>query len=186
MTKRERLYPEIRRLREREELTWREIGERLGISYKTANAYYHDPTGERERARKARNDGRCLGCGARTNSSGSSVPPERCHRCAPTYRRALGRRWILESMREWCEMFGYPPVAADWNPAHARARSSSAWRADRMEATGRPWPGPDSVIDHFGSWNAGIAAAGFQPLRPSERRLGRVGVELRREVEATA
>jgi DNA-directed RNA polymerase specialized sigma24 family protein len=36
VTRREQLYPEIRRLREDEGLKWREIGERLGIPLKTA------------------------------------------------------------------------------------------------------------------------------------------------------
>lgn len=54
MTKRERLYPEIKRLRDDEGLTWREIGERLGMSLKTAHEYYSDPRGERYAERQAR------------------------------------------------------------------------------------------------------------------------------------
>jgi hypothetical protein len=54
MTNRERLYPEIKRLREVEGLMWREIGERLGLSLKTVHDYYSDPDGSKARARARR------------------------------------------------------------------------------------------------------------------------------------
>lgn len=67
MTKRELLYPEIKRLREVEGLKWREIGERFGLSLKTVHTYYTDPEGVASNAAKRRSDARtratCPRCG---------------------------------------------------------------------------------------------------------------------------
>jgi predicted transcriptional regulator len=68
MTRREELFPEIRRLREDEGLIWREIGERLGLAQTTVKDYYKDPSGEAVAARKAASDARlkrpCPRCGS--------------------------------------------------------------------------------------------------------------------------
>jgi hypothetical protein len=80
-------------------------------------------------------------------------------------RREQSRRWILASFEEWADLFGVPPAAIDWNPAHARAKGMDH-RAERHKQTGRPWPSPTLVINIFGSWNAGRAAAGFDVFVP--------------------
>ncbi len=58
-------------------------------------------------------------------------------------------------------MFGVPPVAADWNPSKRDRKE----RTKRWEQTG-PWPSPTLVYNHFGSWNAGRVAAGFDTFEP--------------------
>lgn len=92
MTKRERLYPEIKRLRLVERLTWREIGERLGLSGKTVCDYYFDPSGVLADARKKKSDEntrmQCPKCGG-------AMGPRRTHaeRCADCFQaeKAAGR-----------------------------------------------------------------------------------------------
>jgi hypothetical protein len=121
MTRREQLGAEANALRA-QGLTWREIGEQLGLHLHTIHDYATDPTGEKARARKAKNDGACVDCGARTVSSGSRVPPERCHHCACERKRAMSRKWIIDSINEWADLFGAPPTATDWNPAQKGGR----------------------------------------------------------------
>lgn len=179
MTRREQLYPEIRRLREDEGLVWREIGERLGIALQTAQSYYADPTGEEDRARKAKFDRPCGACGKMLRLNGNE--PDRtglCRTCIGANKRADSRRWILDSFAEWNERFGAPPSPLDWSPTQARS-GYCGWKAERYEATGRPWPSPTLVMNHFGSWNAGLAAAGFDVLPKSEHWLGHAGRALR-------
>ena len=76
--------------RDVEDLSIRQIADRLGRSPATVNAYFYDPTGEKARAVKARYQGVCRGCGAYTqprNGKGGRVgvlqglPPGR-HRAA--------------------------------------------------------------------------------------------------------
>jgi hypothetical protein len=163
MTKRERLYPEIKRLREREGLTWREIGERIGLSQKTACEYYFDPAGEAARARKRKTNGACRDCGRPTVSDGSYVP-ERCQPCSNKFVHEASVRWIIESIRDWAEMFGAPPSATDWN--HGLCRSDAMkWKIRRYESTRRAWPSVNAAQHTFGSWANAIRAAGFAPNR---------------------
>lgn len=142
----------------------REIGELLGVATQTVNAWLKDPDGHKLRARKDSYRGECIDCGKPTNgSSGPGKSPDRCVLCNGAHTRALSRRWILDSFREWHEMFGQQPAATDWEPAmHADGPARQRAR-ERRDATGRPWPSPTVVINNFGSWNAGVAAAGFTP-----------------------
>jgi hypothetical protein len=95
VSRRQDLYPEIRRLREDEGLKWREIGERLGISLKTAFDYYNDPTGEKCEARKTASDERlhrsCPRCGSRMGPARAGA--ETCHPCyiAELHRARVAR-----------------------------------------------------------------------------------------------
>lgn len=180
MTRREQLYPEIRRLREDEGLMWREIGERLGLARNTVFAYYKDPTGEQDRARKARYERPCDVCGKTVNPNGLRSEAM-CARCAGVIRRAGSRQWILDSFAEWNARFGAPPSALDWNLALARTRRYCGWKAERCERTGRKWPSVTLVQAHFGSWNAGLEAAGFKALAKDEYWLGHAGRALRDE-----
>jgi hypothetical protein len=145
-------------------LTWREIGERVGLALSTVQDYGTDPDGSRVRARKARSDGACRDCGGRTVGDGGYAP-SRCAACHGARTREQSRRWILESFQEWNDLFGVPPAALDWNPAQARAQRLD-YRAERTEQTGRPWPSPTLVQSIFGSWNAGRQAAGFDTFTP--------------------
>lgn len=180
MTKRERLYPEIKELREEHGLKWWQIGDRLGISLTLAQQYYSDPTGEKVRARKMKNSRACLDCGTTINKDGSVANPSiRCLKCEGTRKREDSRKWIVESMQEWSLMFCAPPSALDWNPTHARKSPYCAWKADRYERTGVRWPSTSLVQANFGSWNAGLTAAGFDPLTASEHWIGHAGIALR-------
>jgi hypothetical protein len=94
--------------------------------------------------------------------------------------RATSRRWVLDSFQEWFDLFGAPPSATDWNQSLCRAKGME-WKVRRYERTGRPWPASTVVQDHFGSWNAGVIAAGFRPMSPRDFALGRHGEALRDE-----
>lgn len=58
-------------------------------------------------------------------------------------------RWtdtlIIAAMRDWAREHGQPPTANDWATARAATH-----------------PNTSTVIERFGSWNNGLAAAGFQ------------------------
>jgi hypothetical protein len=190
MTKRERLYPEIKRLREAEGLMWREIGERLELSLTTVHQYYSDPDGSKVAARKAKTNGVCIDCGGRTVGDGSTTPM-RCRRCNGQHERALTRQYILDSFADWFERFGVPPAAYEWNPALCRAKSKRpddcfARGLARNLTSGRPWPPLSSVHNHFGSWNEGLRAAGLRVLAPNERWVGHRGIAARDEDQAVA
>jgi hypothetical protein len=145
MTRRERLYPEIKRLREVEGLMWREIGERLGLSLKTVHDYYAYPTHEADRARRERYTGTCVECGGRTNNGGAaSGPPERCTDCL---NPAWTREAVLDAFRDWGDDHGgIPPREADVRPG--------------AEGHGC-LPHENTVAKLFGSWNPGLLAAGY-------------------------
>lgn len=153
MSRREQLYPEIRRLREDEGLKWREVAERLGLALQTVHDYYTHPTHEADRARRDRYTGTCSDCGARTNNGGAAVgPPERCTNCTnPRWTREA----ILDALRDWGEESGgIPPREVDSHPG--------------AEGHGRlPYWG--TVASHFGTWNAGLLAAGYEALHCDRR-----------------
>lgn len=81
----------------------------------------------------------CRGCG-RPSKHG------RCHRCSQTDRQWWTRPRIIEAIQAWNVEHGRPPRAREWTTA------------------GLNHPGNFQVRERFGSWNAGIAAAGFRPI----------------------
>lgn len=83
-------------------------------------------------------------------------------------RHAANSRWwstkktwtpklIVAAIQEWAEIHGQPPTRDMW-----RGKSKPSER-------GR-WPSANSVDRNFGSWNAAIAAAGFEPRAQGENR----------------
>jgi hypothetical protein len=163
MTKRERLYPEIKRLREAEGLMWREIAERIGLALQTVQDYYSDPDGSKVAARKAKTDGACLDCGGRTVGDGSYTP-ERCAGCRAEYegtmeaRRAnsatrLGhpRQWtrerIIAALRG-AAVDGYLTCVM-YDQAYARAARGTM-------------PSRPIVLTRFNKWAQALDAAGLQ------------------------
>lgn len=177
VSRREELLPVIRELREDEGLTWREIGERLGISLKTAQGYYVDPTGEKTAARRARNNGTCLDCGAETKNGGARIAPLRCRTCASEARIKWTREEIVAAIRRWAELYGKPPSANDWNIA-------SSWHKGERVVRWRSgdWPHVTTIQARFGGWNAAIGAAGFPTQSPNGRR-GLPQAEIDRTIE---
>jgi transcriptional regulator with XRE-family HTH domain len=141
------LAPKARELRA-EGLKYREIAERLGVAPSTVDSWVNDPDLSKAAARRARYADACRDCGAPTDGSrGYDSAPERCRSCSREQEHELSRRWIIDSIQRWAdEHGGVPPSAGDWNTRH-----EDGW----------PWTG--SVQGIFGSFNAGIQAAGFEP-----------------------
>jgi hypothetical protein len=79
-------------------------------------------------------------------------------------------------MQEWAAEYGEPPAVTDWNTYTAEHAMDDSARADRFRQAGGRWPRHTTVFMEWGSWNAAIVAAGFQP-RPAH---GGGGNELRR------
>lgn len=133
MTKRQRLYPEIRRLREDEGLMWREIGRIMGLSLKTVSDYYYDPDGHVAAARKAASDVRtrkvCPTCGGQMGPR--RCGSEQCRKCADE-QRARGFECRLDdvaemyregmSLREIARELGYGPNSTPPEVTEARRR----------------------------------------------------------------
>ncbi len=148
-----------------EGLRYREIAERTGLAISTAQSYVTDPTGEAVRRRKAKYSTPCRDCGVALSVHGRKERDRREGRCRSCHLKAVdvaSRAWIIDSMNDWADLFGVPPISTDWNRALARTIGQD-WRVARYEATGRHWPSAGVVQKRFGSWNAGIQAAGFDP-----------------------
>ena len=72
---------------------------------------------------------------------------------------------LIEAIRDFAERYGRPPQVLDWNPAMARAQGFPE-RAERFYEDG--WPHVQYLQKRFGSFNAGIRAAGFEPTEPGK------------------
>lgn len=72
------------------------------------------------------------------------------------------RELIVERIRGWARLYGEPPAGPDWNPTQARYRGDET-RARRFEQADGHWPYMTTVVRVFGSWNAAIRQAGFEP-----------------------
>lgn len=174
MSRREELFPEIRRLREDEGRTWREIGERFGLSLKTVHDYYTHPSAESDHARREKYTGTCTNCGARTNNGGcAGGPPALCARCNGVKMGRANKVWtrerIVAAIREWAEVHGEPPRSCDWNPTAARLLGRRVHPAyiDEPER----WPHKLTVMKTFGQpggWARAIREAGFTQRKQGE------------------
>lgn len=146
-------------------LTAPAIGLQLGIPASTVRNWW--------------NAGACVDCGSPTGRS-CGVPAKRCNYCRKSFEQSDAYRasvtvWtrerIVERIRWWVETFGEPSAITDWSPTHARDDRDfeKARLGEELIATGEiPWF--MSVVNRFGSWNAGIAAAGFTPRAPGATR----------------
>jgi hypothetical protein len=74
---------------------------------------------------------------------------------------------IVASVRAWTAHYGTPPTTRDWEPSRARA-ANQHWRARRFEKG--DWPSAPMVRRQFGTFNAAIEAAGFEPNGPPPRQ----------------
>lgn len=120
-----------------------------------------------ERCRKQTSYSRpCVDCGAPLNGSDSRGVHSRCCRCAAAVRRIWTRDSVIAAIHRWSDLYGQPPAAGDWNLSLARSRGWDI--AVRRFRDGR-WPCSSTVCEVFGSWNAAIAAAGFEPRRVGQR-----------------
>ena len=85
---------------------------------------------------------------------------------------ARGKRWprdlVIQRIQEYDHRYGHPPSSVEWNVAMAR-KVGRQDVIDRFYADGC-WPHGSTLKRWFESWSAAIRAAGFEPLRPGERR----------------
>lgn len=178
------LAAEVARLRA-DGLTHRAIAGRLGISRSYAAALDTDPDNAKQRARRESYQGVCERCGGVTKSNGTSKPSGLCAGCGRVKSGESNRLWtserVIASIQWWNERYDEPPAMADWNPntASRRGDSARAARARQHIAAGEiPWA--THAVRIHGSWNAAIAAAGFDPRAGignranAARRKGRV------------
>jgi DNA-binding CsgD family transcriptional regulator len=134
--------------------TYREIGEALGVSLKTAFGWITDPDGSARRERQAKFDLVCVECGGRV-AGGSrhqliDIEEPVCRRCAGDHYAIWTREAIVCAIQEWAdEHGGIPPSSTHWKAARVRGD-------DRVTSV-------SSVLRRFGTWNAAIQAAGFEP-----------------------
>ena len=168
MSRRSELHPVIVQLRA-QGLVWREIGERLGISLQTAHEYATDPTGEKAHARKTK--ARCRDCGTSIRSDHPSYPQLRCVPCDSAHRRTSYKAWVIDRIQDWADRFGDPPTASDWNRAPSTRANHPAAALRQDDASDQEWPCTNGARLVFGSWNAAIRAAGYEPLRSGSGRL---------------
>jgi len=82
------------------------------------------------------------------------------------------RQQILKAIQRWVQETGAPPAAIDWDPARARATGKDG-RAQRF--VDGAYPNVAVVRRHFGSWNAAIRAAGYEPHAAPARIRGHRG-----------
>lgn len=155
---------------ERVRLTWsmryegkklREIAAVLGVAKSTVAGYLHDPDGARHRRRKDSYRKPCPECGALMDSGYKSKSPPRCRACHNKAQFIWTEEAIIAAIQRFASRYGSPPSASDFNPAMAQAIGQKD-HAERFYRDG-DYPCARSVAVRFGSWSAGIAAAGFAP-----------------------
>lgn len=139
------------------------IAQTLTVPMGTIRLWLYDPDGARARARRESYRGTCRRCGAATHgSAGPDAAPEFCGHCSPVVvHTKWSRESIADAIREFARRYKRPPAATDFNPAQARAFGHDG-RADRFEEDGC-YPSSNIVRRHFGTWNAAVEAAGFEP-----------------------
>jgi predicted transcriptional regulator len=155
-------------LRERG-LTLAAIAERLVVSRSTVIRLLDPEAAERHRAKsreaKRRRTGVCVDCGGTTRYSGQAGKSTavRCRACQD-YAQTEARIWtadvVTTAIRRFAADNGRPPHAREWvraNPELGYPAIQSVYRTT-SEST-----------SPFRSWNAAIAAAGFEPLPPGTR-----------------
>lgn len=119
-----------------------------------------------ERCRKdASYSGVCRVCGGKVAYNGTATPGDLCSTCAPGEHKRWTAEAVIAAIQSWAATYGEPPTARDWNC------SSEVSDADRVRQRFEDgdWPWFNTVQYVFGSWNAGIEAAGFTPREQSHR-----------------
>lgn len=95
-----------------------------------------------------------FGCGGHAERLRATTEP-------PSQPRFTSQQ-IVDSIRRWTDLYGAPPTTKDWEPSRARA-AGQLWRATRFEKG--DWPSLGMVVRQFGTFNAAIRQAGFEPHR---------------------
>lgn len=150
-----------------------EIADLLNVSPGAVRNRINDPDGAKQRKRRERYRGRCLTCGAPTDGSSGYNAPRYCVDHVNDSPEAIARFeaqtiWtrerIIAAIRWWADTYGEPPSGTDWNPTQlSNFDDVERWeRADRLIRE-RVIPWFTSVVVRFGTWNAAIRAAGYEP-----------------------
>lgn len=114
----------------------------------------------------------CVDCGVTINTDGRVTNAnQRCVPCAAKHSGAERKVWtadaVVAAIQTWAELHGEPPAMTTWSPSMARSIGKPELaQAEYMQGKAGEWPSPQAVIRAFGTWNAAIAAAGFDP-RPA-------------------
>lgn len=161
MTLRAERYAEVKRLRD-SGLLLREIADRLNISVSYTHALLTDPDGSVDRERKDRHKGSCVDCGAPTAYKTGGGTAERCRSCAPAAAVIWTEESVVAAIQRFASRYGRQPSAVDFNPPLA-LHTGYPEKAEAFRRDG-DYPGVSSVQGVFGTWNAAMAAAGFDPL----------------------
>lgn len=126
-----------------------------------------------ERCRKRQYDLACVDCGARVSGTDPGSRNGREPRCRGCRARETGaerivwtRETVIAAIRDWNDLYGEPPAVADWRPYHTEHVLGDRARAERWRNANGRWPSSNSVRAVFGSWAAGLTAAGFTPRAP--------------------
>lgn len=119
-----------------------------------------------ESCRKSQYAAACVDCGAPTSGGEGRKADPRCGHCANIKagrdRKVWTREAIIIAIQEWAVTYGDYPGLADFVPTTARRHRDFA-RAQRFVAAEGRYPHGNTVIAEFGSWNAAIRSAGFEP-----------------------
>lgn len=138
------------------------IARELGVPRSTVQRWFDPDCLTKQRERFKRYSGTCVDCGARTSGcNGREKAPERCYPCTTAFLKTWTREAIIAAIRLFVHRYGRIPSAVDWNTTYAR-NAGHPELAERFYADG-DYPQTGIVQREFGSWNAGIAAAGFTP-----------------------
>jgi hypothetical protein len=74
-------------------------------------------------------------------------------------------------MHVFAEIYGRQPAWVDFNPGLNDVEAYLRFHDDRC------WPSGATVIRHWGTWNAAIEAAGFEPIGPGKQPNHRDGTK---------
>lgn len=168
--KRQELIDQARALKKKG-LTNKQLQEHFGVKKDTIRRWLDPEYDERakasQRARKESYQGTCVICGTPTSGSyGPNNVQTLCYEHKMQNRPPKPHLWpkerIIKAMQDWETIFGEPPSMVDWNSTQAR-KMGDFDRADYFDQNKDLWPWFSQVFRAFGSWNAGIEAAGFTP-----------------------
>ena len=72
---------------------------------------------------------------------------------------------MLDALRDWAQTFHEAPRKHEWAIAHAREEGREHGRIRQWMAEYPRWPSSETVAKRFGSWSAGLVAAGLREER---------------------
>jgi len=145
-------------------LTAKQIADRLDANESTVRNWYL---------------GGVCDCGALIEGSSRIRRPTQCPRCHTAKQTTWTQERIIEKIQEWVDLYGETPTSYDWEPGKAKHAGSANAVAIRQRFEDGEWPHVVTVQRRFGSWNAGIERAGFDPLPAKAGPRARSGIKPR-------